>query len=396
VAREVVERYGRDIGAHPVGTGPFMLGEYQRSTRTVLVRNPGYRAETYVASGTVPPQSQAVAAALKGQRLPRVARIEIGVIEEGQSQWLAFLQGGLDMIETFPQEFIDELLVDGKLKPALAAQGIRHQVNQRPNTWWTYFNMEDPVVGGYTPEKIALRRAISLGFDNATYIRVVLKGRAVPALGIIPPDVAGHVPKPTLDAQRYDPAAARALLDRFGYKDRDGDGMREAPDGTPLKIEFWSTPNSLARQADELWAKNMAAIGLKMEFKKDRLPELRKMARLGKIPMRADGWQADYPDGENFMQLLYGPNVGQENQARFKLPEFDRLYDEARRLPDGAPRNALFARMTESVLAYAPWRMFHHRIEDQALHARVKNQVPHPILSQGWRYVEVDPASAGK
>ena len=99
-------------------------------------------------------------------------------------------------------------------------------------------------------------------------------------------------------------------------------------------LERWSTPESAARQGDELWKKNMDAIGLRMEFRKDKLPELRKMARLGKIPMRGDGWNADYPDAENFMQLLYGPNAGQENHARFDLPEFNKLYDEARALPD--------------------------------------------------------------
>ena len=394
VAREVVEKYGLDIGAHPVGTGAFMLGEYKRSSRIVLVRNPGFRAEVYVPAGPVPAELQPIAAAMKGKRLPQLARIEISVIEEGQSQWLAFLNGELDLIETFPQDFVDELLVDGKLRPTLAAKGIRHVINQRPNTWWIYFNMDDPVVGGYTPDKIALRRAVGMGFDNASYLRVVLKGRALPATGIIPPGVEGYVAKPAADAQRYDPAAARALLDRFGYKDRDGDGFRETPDGKPLKLEFWSTPNSQARQFDELWQRNMTAIGVRVEFRKDRLPELRKMARLGKIPLRADGWNADYPDGENFMQLLYGKNVGQENQARFNLPEFDRLYDEARRLPDGPPRNARFAQMTELVLAYAPWRMTFNRIEDQVLHPQVRDYAPHPILSQVWRFVRVDGTAA--
>ena len=394
VAREVVEKYGLDVGAHPVGTGPFMLGDYKRSSRIVLVRNPGYRPESYVPTGPVPAELQPVAAAMKGKRLPQLDRIEISVIEEGQSQWLAFLNGELDLIETFPQDFVDELLVDGKLRPALAAKGIRHVINQRPNTWWIYFNMEDSVVGGYTPDKIALRRAVGMGFDNTTYLRVVLKGRALPATGIIPPGVEGHVAKPAFDAQRYDPAASRALLDRFGYKDRDGDGFRETPDGKPLKLEYWSTPTSQTRQFDELLQRNMTAIGLRIEFRKDRLPELRKMARLGKIPMRADGWNADYPDGENFMQLLYGKNVGQENQARFQLAGFDRLYEDARRLPDGPPRNALFAQMTELALTYAPWRMTFNRIEDQVLHPQVRDYAPHPILSQVWPFLRIDGAPA--
>ncbi len=185
-------------------------------------------------------------------------------------------------------------------------------------------------------------------------------------------------------AQLYDPAAARALLDKFGYKDRDGDGYREAPDGKPLVLERWSAPTTLQRQADEQWKKNMDAIGLRIVFRKDRLPELRKMARQGKIPMRTDGWNADYPDAENYMQLLYGPNAGagMENQARFRLPEFDKLYEAARRLPDSAERTRLFDRMTELVLAYAPWRLQEHRIEDQLAQKWIRNYRPHPIRSR--------------
>ena len=282
VAREVVEKYGVDIGAHPVGTGPYLLGEYKRSARIVLERNPGYRADTYAPSGPVPAESQSVVAALKGQRLPRNARIEIGIIEEAQSQWLAFLQDQLDVIDVFPPDFIDELLLDGKIRPALAAKGIRHQINQRPDKWWVYFNMDDPVVGGYTPERIALRRAIGMGFDNAG-VHPGSCRRGVRCRPGRPPRRTSRdmTPPAGLDAQRYDPAAARALLDKFGYKDRDGDGIREGPDGKPLHIEYWSTPNSVTRQGDELWAKNMAAIGLRLDFRKDRLPELRNRHATG-------------------------------------------------------------------------------------------------------------------
>ncbi len=391
VAREVVEAYGTDFGAHPVGTGPYKLGAYSRSSKIVLDANPAFREWSYAPSGPIPAESQAIAASLKGKRLPFVGRIEINVIEEGQARWLAFLNRELDILDLLPPEFVGEALVDAKLRPELGARGIRHQVLLRPNTWWTYFNMEDPVVGGYTAEKTALRRAIGMGYDVSAWIRVILKGRAVAAKSIVPPDIVGYDPAPKARADPYDPVAARALLERFGYKDRDGDGYREAPDGKSLALEMWSPPTSLYRQADELWKKNMDAIGLRIIFKKDRVPELRKMARLGKIPMRYDGWNADYPDAENYMQLLYGPNTGGENNARFKLPAYDALYEEARKLPDSAPRTKLFDRMTELVMAYAPFLLSDHRVEDPLTQPWVKYYKPHPIRSQVWQYVDVDP-----
>jgi ABC-type transport system substrate-binding protein len=369
-----------------------MLGEYRRSAKIVLVANPGFRPTTYVPAGPVPPESRAIAASLAGKTLPLAGRVQISVIIEAQAVWLAFANRELDLLERVPPDFIDQVLVDGKLRPELAAKGIRHEALLRPNTRWTYFNMEDATVGGYTPEKIALRRAIGMGYDIAEFIRVILKGRGVPANGPIPPDVAGYDPTLETAAQLYDPAAARALLDRFGYKDRDGDGYREMPDGKPLVLERWSPPTLFSRAEDEQLKKNMDAIGLKVVFKKDALQELRKMARQGKIPMRTDGWNSDYPDAENFMQLLYSGSIGQENHARFSLPEFDRLYEAARRLPDGPERTKLFDRMTELVLAYAPWRMMESRIEDHVVQPWVRNYKPHPVRLILWRYLDVDEA----
>jgi ABC-type transport system substrate-binding protein len=338
----------------------------------------------------MPDSSRAVAAALKGRLLPLASRVEISIIEEGQARWLAFLNRELDFLDILPIEFTEQALdARGNLRPELASRGIVHDVLLRPNTWWFYFNMEDPIVGGYTPEKIALRRAIGMGYDNAEGIRVLLKGRAAPAQGMIPPDIAGFDPTLKTQAQVYDPALARALLDRFNYKDRDGDGYREMPDGKPLAIERWSTTSSSSRQGDELWKKNMDAIGIRIVIKKDRVPELRKMAREGKIPMRSDGWNADYPDAENFMQLLYGGS-GPDNNARFNLPEFNALYERARTLPDSPERTKLFDRMTELTIAYAPLRFTYHLLEDNVRHPWVGTYVPHPIRSQSWQYVDID------
>ena len=392
VPREVVEAYGNDFGAHPVGTGPYLLKEYQRSNRIVLEANPGFRKVVFDEPVPANQGDAAIARALRGKLLPAIGRIEISIIEEQQPRWLAFLKREIDYLQPFPLDFVGELLDDGKLKPALAAKGIHHELLLRPNTWWEYFNMEDPVVGGYTPEKVALRRAIGMAFNTEEFIRVLFKGRAIPAQGPIPPDIAGYDATHKTQAQIYDPAAARALLERFGYKDRDGDGYRELPDGKPLVIERWSTPISRDRQIDELWKKNMDAIGIRMVFKKDRLPELRKMGRAGKVQTRQDGWNADYPDAENYMQLLYGPNIGQANDSRFSLPEFDRLYEQARRLPDSPERTKLYDRMTDLVIAYAPWKLTHHLLEDHVIQSWVIGYKPHPIRADIWKYLDIDEA----
>ena len=390
VAREVVEAYGNDFGAHPVGTGPYLLKEYQRSHRIVLEASAGFRKTVFDESVPSNRDDAAIARTLRDRQIPAIGRVEISVIEEGQPRWLAFLRGELDYLQPFPLDFVQELLVDGKIRPELAAKGIRHELLLRPNTWWAYFNMEDPVVGGYTPEKVALRRAIGMGFNTDEFIKVLFHGRAVPAQGPVPPDIAGYDPAHKTQAQIYDPAAARALLDRFGYKMRSGESYRDMPDGKPLVIESWSTPTSRDRQIDELWKKNMDAIGIRMAFKKDQLPELRKMARAGKIQMRRDGWNADYPDADNYMQLLYGPNIGQANDSRFNLPEFNQLYEQSRRLPDSPDRTKLFDRMTDLEVAYAPWKLTHHLLEDHALHDWVIGYKPHPIRADIYKYLDID------
>jgi oligopeptide transport system substrate-binding protein len=390
VAREVAEAYGNDFGAHPVGTGPYRLREYQRSNRIVLEANPGFRKVVFDEAIPSNRDDAAIARVLRGKTLPAIGRIEISIIEEQQPRWLAFLKREVDYLQPFPLDFVGELLDDGKLKPALAAKGIHHELLLRPNTWWAYFNMEDPVVGGYAPDKIALRRAIGMAFNTEEFIRVLFRGRAIPAQSPIPPDIAGYDPTHKTQAQVYDPAAARALLERFGYKDRDGDGYRELPDGKPLVIERWSTPASRDRQIDELWKKNMDAIGIRMVFKKDKLPELRKMGRAGKVQMRQDGWNADYPDAENYMQLLYGSNIGQANDSRFNLPEFDRLYEQARMLPDSPERTKLYDRMTDLVIAYAPWKLTHHLLEDHVIQPWVVGYKPHPIRADIWKYLDID------
>jgi ABC-type transport system substrate-binding protein len=388
-AREVVERYGDDIGAHPVGTGPFRLAEWKRSSKIVLERNPNYREEFYEAE---PPPDDAISQQLyregKGRRLPMVDRVEVSIIEESQPRWLAFLNGELDWIN-LPYEFLSMALPGGHLAPTLARRGVRHVPDIETVTTYLYFNMKDPIWGGYTPEKVALRRAISLAYDIDEEVNLVRNGTAIPAQTLVPPGVLGYDPAFNM-GRSYDPARAKALLDMFGYFDRDGDGWRDKPDGTPLVMEYNTEPDQLSRLFLQLWKKNLDAIGVRMAIDTAKWPEHRKQSKAGKLQTWHLAWGADYPDGENFYQLLYGPNCGSSNDGCFQLPEFDALYDKSGGLPPGPERTAVYQQMARLVAAYAPFKLFSHRKYNFMLQPWTLGWRKHPILHEGYKYVDVD------
>lgn len=393
MAREVVEHYGEDARSHPVGTGPFMLKEWRRSSKIVLEANPNYREEYFAGSKGQTAEDAAIVANLEGKRLPIVGRIEVVIIEEPQPRWLAFANKELDYIEDLPNEFVNIVAPNGKLAPNLAKQGVYMQREpQLEITITAFYNMRDPVIGGYTPEKVALRRAMNLGYNQAEEVMIARKGQALAAESPIPPGAAGYDADFRSIAKVYDPARAKALLDLFGYVDRDGDGYRELPDGQPLVLEFGSPPTSDFREYDQVWKKSMDAIGINIRFKKARWPDLNKESKASKLQVGSFlAWHADYPDGDNFLQLLYGPNSSpQSNAANFALPAFDRLYERARRMPDSPERTLLYQQMTKLVLAYAPWRLGVHRVQTHLSQPWLLNYKKHPIMHQGWKYLDVD------
>jgi oligopeptide transport system substrate-binding protein len=393
MAREVVEYYGDDARSHPVGTGPFMLKEWRRSSKIVLEANPNYREEYFTGSRGQTAEDEAMFRNLQGKRLPIVGRVEVAIIEEPQPRWLAFSNRELDYIEDLPNEFVNIVAPNGKLAPNLAKQGIRMQREpQLEITISAFYNMRDPVIGGYTPEKVALRRAMNLGYNQAEELMIARKGQAITAESPIPPGAAGYDADFHSLAKEYDPARAKALLDLFGYVDRDGDGYRELPDGRPLVLEFASPPDAASRDLDQVWKKSMDAIGINIKFKKARWPDLNKESRAAKLQVGSFlAWYADYPDGDNFLQLLYGPNSSpQSNAANFALPAFDRLYERARRMPDSPERTLLYQQMTKLFLAYAPWRLGVHRVQTHLNQPWLLNYKKHPILHQAWKYFDVD------
>ncbi|WP_353093149.1 ABC transporter substrate-binding protein [Methylibium sp.] len=393
VAREVVEAYGDKIMEHPVGTGPFRLAEWRRSSRMVLERNPRFREVIYDAQPNADDaEGQALLQRFKGRRLPMVDRVEIAVIEESQPRWLAFLNGEQDVLERLPNEFVDQAVPGGVLAPNLAKRGLQMFRVPGADVTLTVFNMEDPLVGGYTPEKVALRRAMALGTDIGREIQLVRRGQAIPAQSIMPPLTSGYRSELRTEMSAFDLPRAKALLELYGYVDRNGDGWRERPDGQPLVLEMKTQSDQASRQLDELWKKNMDALGLRAVLKTAQWPENLKSARSGRFMLWRVGSSAGSPDGQGSLERAYGASVGKGNLARFSLPAFDRVYEQLNALPDGPERQALFDQATKLLVAYAPYRVHVHRILTDLAYPWVVGYRRAPFWLDWWQYVDIDPA----
>ena len=396
VAREVVEYYGASFGEHPVGTGPYKLADWRRASRVVLEANPDFREDYFESAGSDDPRDASIIAHLKGKRIPLIGRLEIYPVEEEQPRWLAFLNDDYDYIRPIPTPFIDIAMPGGKLAPNLARRGMITRPDEV--AWITYasFNMNEMidgkpnVLGGYTADKIALRRAISMAYPIDDEISIIEKNQAVRAWSHIAAGMAGYTDErtPTLE---YNPAKARALLDMYGYVDRDGDGWRDMPDGSPLAIDQGTTPDQRARSRNELWRRAMDAIGIRMTFDKvEKMPELRKQAQNGRVQMMSYGWIADYPDGENFLQLFWSKSIGGANYTMFAMPEFDKLYEKIKVMPDSPERTALYRRMVHMLWVYNPWRVNTLKQGTILIQPWLLGYKKHPFAHEPWRYLDID------
>ena len=393
VAREVAEFYGDKIAEHPVGTGPFKLAQWRRSSLIVLARNPAYRERLWQAQPAADDtEGQAIATRLRGRKLPLLDRVEISIIEEQQPRWLSFLNGQADFIDRLPNDFIDVAMPGGKLAPNLAKQGITGKRVLVSDVVMTYYNMDDPVIGGLQPERVALRRAMNLGVDIDREIRTVRRGMAIPAQSPVMPHLSGYDPQFKSENSEYNPAKARALLDVYGYKDINNDGWRERPDGSPLVLRIATQPDQLSRQLDELWQKNMAAIGIRMEFKPAKWPENLKAARAGNLQMWGVASSASGGDGQGMLTRYYGPQAGQQNLSRFNLPEFNAIHDQLTVLPDGPERLALFERAKRLAIVYAPYKLHVHRFVADLMQPGVDGYRRPQFWNEWWHMVDVDPA----
>jgi ABC-type transport system substrate-binding protein len=386
-AREAVDAYGDQTGAHPVGTGPYMLQEYVPRSKIVLVANPEYRGYTWDFKSSGSAWDDQLVHDMKGKKMPQVGRVEVSIIEEEQSRWLAF-QGKQIDLDYLPQAAAPTVLDGKNLKQSFLDQGIRMNTLIEPGVVYTFLNYKDPVIGGSSLEKNALRRAIAMAYSIQDEISQVRLGLAVKAEMAIPAGVVGHDPN-YRNSIAYDPALANKLLDRFGYK-RGADGYRTLPDGKPLILKIATEAQAINVVLSEIWKRGLDKIGIHADFRVSNFADNLKAATECKLMMWNGSWIADYPEGDNFMQLLYGPNVGQGNNGCYSSPAFDALYVKAKALPPGSERNQLYVEMSRQMEADTAWVLTVSRLRNWLIRPWIKGFKRHPILQADWMYLDVE------
>lgn len=384
VAREVVEAAGGDIRTHPVGTGPYRLREWKRGSKIVLEANPNYRQLRFPASSN--PADDELERSMRGRTLPQIGVIDISIIEEDTTLLLEFERGALDYVE-LRAEVANRLLANDRLKPEYAARGIVRHAFIEPFLFFVDFNMIDPVVGGMSKEKIALRRAIAMGLDTQNLVDVVYAGQGQPANQLIPPGVGGHDPAAS-PRPLYDPAAARALLDRFGYGARDADGYRKTPDGKPLTVVLSLRAAAISREMQTLWKRDMDAIGIRIDFHLTPFQDFVKELIAGKYQMSAAGF-GGIPTGDGILELLDSRQPPFANQSRFKSAEYDQAVDRFLRSPAAPEQIAAARSMTEMARVYMPLLPTIFRRENDFVQPWLQGYRPQ-VFSTYWQFMDID------
>jgi ABC-type transport system substrate-binding protein len=384
VAREVVEAAGEDIRTRAVGTGPYRLRDWKQSSRIVLEANSRYRALRFPESSD--PANAALVRRMQGKALPQIGVIEISLIDEELTRLLEFERGQLDYV-ALRGEVANRLLTNGKLKPDYVARGISHQVFPEPFLFAIYFNVADPIVGGMTNERVALRRAMALALDRKDLVDVVYAGQAIVANQMVPPGVAGH--DPTLPTRlQYDPAVARSLLDRSGYAKLDAEGYRKSPDGKPLTVTVSIASGSRAREMQTLWKKNMNAIGLRTLFRVTPFQDFIKETDAGNYQVKFDGYGGS-PSGYGELIQLYSHEPPTVNGSRFSSAEYDRAMEAFLRSATDAEQIAAARKMSELTLLYVPMLPTVFRLENDFVQPWLLGFRPQ-LFSTYWKYLDID------
>jgi oligopeptide transport system substrate-binding protein len=365
VPHEAIEKYGLEFASHPVGTGPFVITEYTRSSRIVFEKNKNFHGESFPMPEIARlPAADCVKKIEKpklletckvgalggagilmgsfdyGKALPLSEKIILHIFLERQPAWLEFLKGNLDYMILPKDNFQSTIGEDKLLKADLRDRGIKLSKDDSTTEWFLGFYMNDPLLG----KNKNLRKAIGLAYDSKKDIDLFTNGIAKPSNQILPSQISGF--NPNIPPREFNLEKAREFLAKAGYP---------AGKGLP-SLNFDVEGSSMDRQRGEFFKNQMAQIGINANVRVNTRPELFDRRKKGKLQIHMDGWIADYPDAENFMQLLYGPNqVPGPNNSAFKNAEFDKLYEQMAGMPPSPERQKIINRMTQIFLDEAPW-----------------------------------------
>ena len=390
---------------YPVGTGPFMLGENNPNLRMVLERNPNFRAEPYPSEG-MPGDASSGILADAGRAMPFIDRAVYGLEKENIPRWNKFLQGYYDSSGISSDAFDQAVQIDSEGNPILTDsmrdRGISLLTSIEPSVFYMGFNMLDPVVGGNSERARLLRRAISIAVDFEEFISIFTNGRGLVAQGPIPPGIFGHREGEAginpfvfewVDgrAVRRGLDEARVLMEQAGYP-----GGRDQTTGRALSINYEAVATGPDDRARLSWIrKQFAKLGIELVIRSTDYNRFQEKVRNGTGQVFMWGWNADYPDPENFLFLLYGPNGKVEHQgenaANYSNPEFDRLFNEMRFMDDGPERQAAIDRMVEIARIDAPWIWGFNPKAFSLHHQWMYNANPNQMANNTLKYRRIDP-----
>lgn len=384
VCREAVEKYGDEFQNHPVGTGPFYIKQNSRRGVMILAKNPDYH-QTYPTEGD-PGDTEKGLLADAGKKLPLIDEVHMPLIEEAQPAMLKFRKGQLDMIGLSKDDF-NKMAVkhpDGSfsLKEEYAK---KYRLTTEVGLDMTYmgFNLNDPIVGGEKGRP--LRQAIAYALDTQQWIDLLLNGRGVTVKTVVPYPIAGSQKDMGDDFTFYTPnqEMARKKLAEAGYPD--GKGLPE------LTIMQRSTSKD-ARQQFEFVRNELAQVGIKVKAEFLTFSAYLKKVESGNFQITDSAWAADFPDAENFYQLLYGPNkTPGPNLSNFANAEYDKLYEETRFMENGPERFKIFRRMAEIVRDELPIFPRFTRIAFGLYQPWVNNYKRNMMADSPYMYYSVDP-----
>ena len=391
---------------YPVGTGPYMLTENNPNRRMILQRNPNFRGEGYPSAGE-PGDEAAGLVRMAGQPMPFIDTAYYSLEKEDIPEWNKFLQGYYDVSgivsDNFDQAIQFSAEGQAELTPTMRDKKIRLSTAISASIFYMGFNMADAVVGGDSERACLLRRAISIAVDYEEMISIFTNGRGVPAQGPIPPGIFGHVEaSPGINPYVYEwrdkrPArksidAARELMQRAGYP-----GGRDAASGETLVLYFEAIHSGPGSKATLNWyRKQFEKLGIQLVVRATDYNRFQEKVRKGTAQIFAWGWNADYPDPENFLFLLYGPNAKIESQGEnavnYQNPRFDDLFGAMRAMANGAERQAVIDEMVEIVRRDAPWAWGFHPTGYTLFHDWYGNAKPNLMARNTLKYKTIDPA----